>query len=708
MNSSTDSNNRSLVQSPNRELAIYSSALIKRGLDLINTLSKEEVFLNIGHAGLVKTAVFSPDGRYVISGSDDHTLKLWDVSIGRVVRTFTDYTGRWCRVAFSPDGRFILTGSSENKIELRDIHRGKVIKIFTGHEEFISSVLFSHAGNLILSGSHDKTMRLWDVSKGNVIRSFIGHSSIIECIAFSPDDQFVISGDIDGTIKLWDIKKEGSIKEWIDESGPIASLAFSLDGRFIFEGGGGGIIETGKMQCRHNERHLIMWDIMHEKRGKKMSTQPDTIQSIRCLPDGQHIVTGGGGGQVTLCDISLGIEIKKFNLEGRKYAVAFSPNGKYILTNTYDQGLELHDISSGKKIRTFSHPIDPGVIAISNNSQHCLSGGNNGLKLWDIQSGKKMRDLCRDSDFSVHSVKFLSDQLFAVSANRHGFRLWDVLSWKCVNVHEDLSTYHDQDGISRFKSSALSPDGKSFAGAIKGVISIWDVLTAKKTETVELPDYKLFFPDIAMSNDGNYVIIEDKFSHKFDILNINALELKTHRIAGEIIEVSFSPDNRFVLLGDGTGNVYIWDIVNEKEFIILTGHQGSISSITFVNEVQFLSGSTDGSIKLWDIHTGELIRTFRGHLNEINSLSTNGSIILSGGRDGIKAWVLSTGELLASLTEVNDGEWIVITPEGYYNASKNGEQYINVRVGDKAYGIDNYRQKYYRPDLIRKILSKPY
>jgi WD40 repeat protein len=139
------------------------------------------------------------------------------------------------------------------------------------------------------------------------------------------------------------------------------------------------------------------------------------------------------------------------------------------------------------------------------------------------------------------------------------------------------------------------------------------------------------------------------------------------------------------------------------------GHSDQVNSVAFSPDGKTLvSGSVDGTIKLWDIATGREIRTLYGHLNWVNSVafSANGRTIASGSDDNTtRIWDISIGKEIAQFIVFSDGEWVVITPDGYYNASPNGDQYLNVRVGNNVYGIDQYRSTYFKPAIVEARLS---
>ena len=102
------------------------------------------------------------------------------------------------------------------------------------------------------------------------------------------------------------------------------------------------------------------------------------------------------------------------------------------------------------------------------------------------------------------------------------------------------------------------------------------------------------------------------------------------------------------------------------------------------------------------------MRTFEGHESRVNSVcfSPDGNYIASGSSDGtIMLWDVKSGKEVAQFVFFSDGEWVAITSEGYYNASANGEKYLNVRVGNEVYGVERYRDMFYRPELFKRALA---
>jgi uncharacterized caspase-like protein len=132
----------------------------------------------------------------------------------------TGHAGEDIYAAFSPDGKTVVSGSKDKTLRLWDVASGREIKTISGHTDVVTSVAFSPDGKTVISGSHDNTLRLWDVASGREIKTFSGHTSYVTSVAFSPDGKTVVSGGIDTRIKLWRI----------DDGQEIATLTSFADG----------------------------------------------------------------------------------------------------------------------------------------------------------------------------------------------------------------------------------------------------------------------------------------------------------------------------------------------------------------------------------------------------------------------------------------------------------------------------------------------
>ena len=392
---------------------------------------------------------FSPDGRHVLSGSSDKSLKLWDTSTGQLLQTFEGNSAWVYSVAFSPDGRWVLSGS--NTVKIWDAATGQVVRTLNGHANRVQTVAFSPDGRQVLSGSWDKTIKLWDASTGLVIRSFEGRTAVVQSVAFSPNGRQIVSARDDYSIKLWDSVTGQVLHTFKGHIGPVLSAAFSPDGRQILSGSAdakvklwdaatGKLIRTfedhltqvyavvlsadGKLALSASNDRKLLWETATAKVLRTFEGQD--VRSVAISPDGRHVVLASD--ILNLWDAATGKLVRTFTgHRGGVEAVVFSPDGRQVLTGGWDRTVKLWDVATGKLVRT----LDVGgrwwvsSVAFSPDGRKLLSNGSDATaKLWDVATGQLMRTF-EGHTMRVNSVAFSPDGKWIVSGSDDTTsRLW--------------------------------------------------------------------------------------------------------------------------------------------------------------------------------------------------------------------------------------------------------------------------------------------
>src|SRR4051794_15790556 len=192
-----------------------------------------------GHGGRVWSVAVSPDGTWAASGSEDNTIKIWDLETGRCRTTLKGHISMVHSVAFTPDGKRILSASFDKSVRVWDASSGRELMTLKRHTKEIWSVVALRDNARALSGGLDKTLRLWDLSLGKCLKT-------IECGTDSADDVFgiavdlagtrALSGHRDGRVRLWDLETGKCLATLKGHSKAVLSVQITADGQFAVSG----------------------------------------------------------------------------------------------------------------------------------------------------------------------------------------------------------------------------------------------------------------------------------------------------------------------------------------------------------------------------------------------------------------------------------------------------------------------------------------
>ncbi len=663
-------------------MIVLSCIQFASGISLAQEYETPEIFVQLGHSG-VNSSAFSADGRLVLSGGDK-TIKIWDPENGREIRTiYGAHAGYVSSVVFSPDERYILSAGTEGKIILWDAASNKKLKEFNGHSKGVFRAVFSPDGHTISSAGMDATIRIWDVEDGDQIRIINGHSAAVRTLAFVSQGKQILSGSWDKTIRLWDAINGRELHSFTGHTAPVNGLAVSPDGkRFLSAGGKDGTVRY--------------WELSSGKELRVFRGHKGEVTSVSFSPDGKLAVSGSYDRTVKVWELATGKELKSLPAgEVSVFSVSVSPDGKRILAGS--RNMSLWDLATGRELLKLDGKVNwVSKVAISSKGKKMLSGNFDGtVTLWDSGTGKRIR-VFKGTKGAVTALAFSPNGKTMLDSRIDG-----PLTLREVETGKELFNSDGQGG------AAFSPDGRFIVSGDSGNrINIWDSVSGQMIKRFAAHTDKIL--SVAFSPDGHFILSggKDKTVRLLDA--DSGRELKVIRsFRYHVNSVAFSPDGRLFLAGSGDNTARLFEVASGRQLKIW--QEISISSVAFSPDGRsiMLSGF-DGMPKIVDVESGKTVTTLKGHkLNVYSAVYSNdGKCIVSGSGDGtVRIWdSLSGKEISQSIAFVN-GEWIVITPEGYYNSSMHGHEQLNVRRGNSVYGIDQFYDVFYRPDIVAAKLQ---
>jgi Tol biopolymer transport system component len=256
-----------------------------------------------GHTSSVTAVAFSPDGKTVVSGSLDRTLRLWDVASVQSLRTLEGHTYAVTAVAFSPDGKTVVSGSDDGTLRVWDVASVQSLRTLEGHTYAVTAVPYSPDGKTIVSGSYDGTLRVWDVARGQSLRTLQGHTAAVNAVAYSPDGKTVVSGSYNGTLRVWDVASGQSLRALQGHTASVRAVDWSPDGKTTISGSSDGT--------------LRVWDVASQQSLRILQDHAAAVLAVSWSPDGKMVVSGSDDRTLRVWPILTQTELIDWTLANR-------------------------------------------------------------------------------------------------------------------------------------------------------------------------------------------------------------------------------------------------------------------------------------------------------------------------------------------------------------------------------------------------------
>ena len=307
------------------------------------------------HNGAVTAVAFSPDGRLLVTGSEDGTARLFDLSTGREISRLVSENVIDC-VAFSPLGKLVVTGTRDGTARLFDLSTLQEISRFV-HQSAVQSVAFSPDGKLLATGSN--TMRVFATDTDREI-SHSAHGG--RGVAFSPDGKMVATASVDRTAEVFEAAT-GRVISHLEHQDRVDAVAFSP---------GGKLVATGSFDTTAR--------IFEASTGREISrlTHEGRVRAVAFSPGGKLVATASEDHTARVFDVATGQEVSRLLHSQSVSAVAFSPDGKVVATASEDNTARVFEAATGREVWRFSHQSKVGAIAFSPDGKLVASGSSDG------------------------------------------------------------------------------------------------------------------------------------------------------------------------------------------------------------------------------------------------------------------------------------------------------------------------------------------
>jgi len=271
---------------------------------------------------------------YIVMGSSNGMISVWDTKNGEIIATWKAHPESVNSVAVTPDEQFVVSGSDDKTIKIWKLPKNKnvaditLVRTLTGHTNVVDGVAIAPNGQILASGSWDGTIKIWNFSSGELLQTLEGHSEIVNAIAISPDGQFLASGSKDNQIKLWNLATGKLVRTINTNSLSILSVVFSRDSQVLASSSSDGSINIWNLQTG---------ELIHS-----LKEHIDGVWSIIITPNGKTLISGSWDKTIKFWELSTGK--LKGSLSGHNSyisAVAISPDGQTIISGGWDRKINI-------------------------------------------------------------------------------------------------------------------------------------------------------------------------------------------------------------------------------------------------------------------------------------------------------------------------------------------------------------------------------
>jgi WD40 repeat protein len=549
---------------------------------------------------------------------------------GGLVRTLSGHAGRIHAIAISSDGGLSATAAHDDAARVWDLEAGYELRSLAGHGTGATSIAFSPDASRVVTGSGDGVVRIFDTVTGNLIHALVGHEGEVYAIVVSPDGRRVASGAADGEIKLWDIasgelllKMSGDpyINPYTNAMVGIRRLFASADSH--------SLVSVG-----HQMLHL--WDL---KTGQlRHAIKTDNIQTVAVSSDCRIAITG---------EFEVENPLKFWHLEsGRLLAelhphwpngprvddVAMTKNGKYAFSSsTWDNRIFVYNPETASEYGHLRTPGGVDAIAPTGDDRKLASLSGGRLQIWDVETGRQLRSIEGFTIIQGSVVALDPAGRFAITGEEShdggSLRVWDL----------DKSAQSTRSGGHKdaVLALAISPDSRRVVSAsADGAAIVWDLRSGRRVSA--LHGHRSQVGSVAFA-DGKTVVTGSKDS------TLRVWDAKSGRLLRELV-------------GHGATDRLSDRLKRRRESDRDFGVEYEFGEITDFKLMpggeRLVSASKDGTVRIWDLHSGRQIHVLYGHDDRVYSVDTtpDGGLIISCGLDNaIRVWDAVRGQQLYTM-----------------------------------------------------------
>ncbi len=680
-----------------------------------------ELRIQGGHDHRVSVLTVSPDGKWLASGGYDRTIILWDIESGKELRRIT-CEGYLRALKFSPDSRLIGSVSEEGSAIIFEVESGKVVRKLGAESVYYRNIRFLPDGKRFITSVGAGTATLWSLDKEEPLGQFEGErfncmNNCHNAMDVSPDGKWMIISNTKGIIMLYNVAKQTAVRTYrhypdnSHSSSDNLIMTFLPDSKSFIVGSEAEGILRWSISDNNNPTIILepqiigtglsfmINDIVINRSGEKLAVL--YLEGVKGTFQREH------NRNFHVYDLKLNEWIASYELDN-VLSMEFSPNSDEIFVAN-DATPQLMEPLSGDTLQTFSGFLTnfraPYWIMKAKQKhlylppETVLERVGKQVIAWSLKTGKPSQTYNGHDDLVLGMAVNRDQTILATGGVDQRIQVLDMVTDSVLWMREMESPVF---------TLAFSSDGRHLVTAhLTGRIILWDALSGHYIRDLDrIRDWYNTPMDIAFTSTG--LIAWDEFLMD-TATRERIVEFDHHK--DRVHDVTINKDGKKMLTTGWDGRVVLRELYyGGKVSEVFKGEEQVYCAEFSPDEKRIAIGGADNRIRIFDLDGKNEIQLL-GHTSSVVSLSftADGKYLVSGSEDGsVKVWDLAAQRIIYTHVMLDEKRWTTQVPSGHFYATQEGMETMFFVRGTQLYALDQFFEEFYEPQLTVDLLSANY